>query len=129
MGFSIKTVGHAFSVAYHDLVIGFKATEKFIVDHKTEISGDIEVVGGLAAMIPGLGPTASALTRAGEAAFGVIAEGIVKIDTDLTAAAASGPQAPVTFSVTLEHDLAAEFQLLVNAIHGTISIPATIAAA
>ena len=124
MGFSFKSVGHLFSSVYHDLVIGFKATEKFVIEHRTEINEDIETVGGLAALIPGLGPTAVALTRAGEAAFGVLAEGIIKLDKDLTAAAASGgPQAPVTFVVTLEHDLAAEFQLLVNAIHGTITVP------
>ena len=123
MGFSIKSVGHAFSTVFHDVVVGFKATESFIVQHKDQISSDIQIVGGIAATIPGLGPTAAVLTRAGEAAFGVLAEGIVKLDTDLTAAAQSGSQAPVTFTVTLEHDLALEFQQLVNALKGQAAIP------
>lgn len=119
MGFSIKTVAHAFSTVFHDIVIGFKATESFVVTHKDQIEGEIATVGGIASIIPGLGPTAAVLTRASEAAFGVIADGIVKIDKDLTAAAQSGVTAPVTFTVTLEHDVALEFQQLVAAIKGS----------
>lgn len=112
MSFSINTIEHEFATVAHDLKVGAKAVAAFVTAHQGQIKTDIEVTTGVLATIPGLGPTAAVLERAGEASLGLLLNAIAQVQSD------SKEGDAVVISVKVAKDLLSDFRQLLPALQG-----------
>jgi hypothetical protein len=118
MSFSVKTVGHFFAVAAHDVKVGVQ----FLVSHESQIDKGLQVGAAVVSLVdPALAGIATAIDRAGEAALGEVLGTVDKLTAD---------QAKDGWTVTFSADAYADFKALLANIEalkpGSTVVPASL---
>jgi hypothetical protein len=118
MSFSLKTVGHFFAVAAHDVKVGVQ----FLVSHESQIDKGLQVGAAVVSLVdPALAGIATAIDRAGEAALGEVLGTVDKLTAD---------QAKDGWTVTFSADAYADFKALLANIEalkpGSTVVPASL---
>ena len=119
MSFSLATFEHEVATVVSKIKAGALAVENFVANQAPNIQKDLQVGAAIAQFIPGLGPIATVVDRAGEASLGVLLKAVKDSQAIQTQVGGSGT---VALTINLEQTLFNDFKQLLPAIEGKFPV-------